>query len=526
MFWLILNGVFLMCVCMTQGITRSEPGLLSLLRVQSKWFALVPWLVAILGGLFIVLKVIGYGYIPSDDARRHVAKAISGKSWAEVLVLRNDAPGDHNPGWHFLLRQLHLHAGFDADSLIAFSVGALWLLFMLSPLPWLKKPEAWVASILVFAMCNTDSFLRVSRGRPYIFGMALMLMVMCMWQFGKPARVPRVVLSIAIFALTAWVHGSWYLYVLIPVAFLFAGRLNEAKWLGASWVVGSFLGAVLTGDPFRHLYDELRIPFMCFGHHTLTRMLVTEFYPSSGDILVLMLVAGTIFAVRVLTGHWPEFWRSPFFWMGGLGWLLGLKTLRFWDDWGLPATMVWFALQLQELLPGGVQYMYSFKRAAFAVFCGLAAFFYITADRASVWTFNLTEEYLTPETEGIEGWLPEPGGIIYSSEMTVFYSTFFKNPNAPWRYILGFEPTFMPQEDLEIYRNIQWNYGESKAYEPWVKKMRPEDRLILIRGPSNQPKINGLEWHYAASHIWIGRKPRAGSSTNVQPATIKTNILE
>jgi len=97
--------------------------------------------------------------------------------------------------------------------------------------------------------------------------------------------------------------------------------------------------------------------------------------------------------------------------------------------------------------------------------------------------------------------------------MSTFYHTFFKNPNGDWRYILGFEPTFMPAEDLKIYRNIQWNYGETKAYLPWVKKMRPEDRLALLKGPSNKPDLKGLEWHYAAGGIWLGRLPRPPSAT-------------
>jgi len=483
---------------------------------ENKWFSLLPWLVVCFVFVFIVMRVIGYGYIPSDDAMRHVGKAISGKPWSEILVLRPDAPGDHNPGWHAILRALHLWLGFDADLLMVFSIAFLWLLFLVSPLPWLKIPEAWACSVLIFGLCNFDTFIRLSRGRPYIFSMAVLVMVVSMWYLQKPSFRLRLVLSVILFGLAAWIHGSWYLHVLIPLAFLLSGRFKDSLLIGCAWLTGSFLGGALTGEPIRHLYDELRIPFMCFKGPVLTRMLVTEFHPNSGDILILLVVSGLIIATRVIRGCWIQFWRNPFFWLGVVGWVLGLKTMRFWRDWGTPALMVWLALELQELL-SSKSYINSLKRVVVTGFICAATYLHITADRGSFWTANLHVEYLTPQTPGIEGWLPEPGGIIYSDSMRVFYTTFYKNPTAPWRYILGFEPTFMPEEDLAIFRKIQWNFGEAKAYEPWVKKMRPEDRLILYRDPSRAPNIPGLEWHYAATHTWIGRKPRGNTQSTNAP---------
>jgi len=45
-----------------------------------------------------------------------------------------------------------------------------------------------------------------------------------------------------------------------------------------------------------------------------------------------------------------------------------------------------------------------------------------------------------------------------------------------------------------------------EAFEPWVKKMRPEDRLIVRAG--SKPGIKELEWNMAVSGTWIGRLPR------------------
>ncbi len=95
----------------------------------------------------------------------------------------------------------------------------------------------------------------------------------------------------------------------------------------------------------------------------------------------------------------------------------------------------------------------------------------------------------------------------------MFFQTFFKNPKGDWRYMLGFEPTWMPKEDFEIYQKIMWNYGDARGYAPWVEKMRPADRLVIRGGRGSPPNIPQLEWNYGVSGIWIGRLPR----TNAPP---------
>ena len=117
-------------------------------------------------------------------------------------------------------------------------------------------------------------------------------------------------------------------------------------------------------------------------------------------------------------------------------------------------------------------------------------------------------DYISSEDPKQAEWLPDSGGIIYSDDMGIFYQAFYKNPKADWRYILGFESAFMPPEDLKILRDIQKSFTRPKDFEPWVKKMRPEDRLIIRGGPDSQPKISGLEWHYIALNTWSGKKQK------------------
>jgi hypothetical protein len=116
------------------------------------------------------------------------------------------------------------------------------------------------------------------------------------------------------------------------------------------------------------------------------------------------------------------------------------------------------------------------------------------------------EYFMDAQDPALQGWLPEPGGIFYSAQMGFFYNTFYKNPQAEWRYILGLEPALMPEDDLKTYRDIQLSGGAVKAYEPWRDKMRPADRLMIASAA--QPDLPGLEWHDGGGNIWIGRLPK------------------
>ena len=148
---------------------------------------------------------------------------------------------------------------------------------------------------------------------------------------------------------------------------------------------------------------------------------------------------------------------------------------------------------------------------------GLAAglFLSATSDLNGRWTNCLDTEYLTTDNQSLAGWLPDSGGILYSADMGVYYQTFFKNPKAPWRYMLYFEPALMPPEDYEIWKKINWNYGSMRTYQPWVNKMRPADRLVIRGSSDGRPAIPELEWYYAVRGTWIGRLPRGANAASI-----------
>ena len=95
--------------------------------------------------------------------------------------------------------------------------------------------------------------------------------------------------------------------------------------------------------------------------------------------------------------------------------------------------------------------------------------------------------------------MPEKDGILYATDMTIFYQTFSKNPTGDWRYILGFEATPVRNEDFEVYCKVRWNFGDVKAYAPWLLKMKPGDRLVIRGGRTLPAQYPQLEWNYGVS---------------------------
>ena len=482
-----------------------------------RYVPLAVWAIVILVVLFIPLRVIQYGFLPGDDALRHAAKAVSGKPWPDILVLGPAFKIDTNFGWHLLLRQIYLWSNCDTEKLVLFSVVALFALVNWSALVWLKRPEAWLIALLAVAL-GSDLWMRFSVGRPFILTIAGLLTILFAWHAHGPSP-PKwwtVLWLTPLIVLCTFVHGVWYLWMLPVAAFFLAGQFRWGLMLIVGWLAGAFLGASLTGHPLASLYQALVMAYRAFGMHETQRTLVGEFQPSSGDVLGLVIFGGLLILRQLAGLKARPLTSNPAFWLLGLAWVLGFKATRFMEDWGWPALMVLIACDLQLLLQARFA-VDSFKRLALTGGLAVAVFLAITNDGGSRWTSNLTQQYLTQDNPDLNGWLPEKGGILYSSDMTIFYQTFFKNPNADWRYILGFEPALMPDEDFQVFHKIMWNYGDAKAYEPWVEKMRPPDRLVIRGGRGSLPSSSQLEWEYGVSGIWIGRLPRIPQSGTPPP---------
>jgi hypothetical protein len=499
---------------MTDGKRQFD---LSLLEPFRRYVPLAVWAVVVLLLLYIPLKVIGYGYLPADDALRHAAKAVSGKTWPEILVLGPAFHFDPNWGWHWLLGKIHSWASWDAEALVVFSVVALFLIGNAAVVACLKRPEAWLAAFILLSQYQVSDFvLRWLIGRPFLLTMTATLVTLLVWQRNgaAPPKWSAVLWMTPLIAAAVFLHGVWYLWALPVAAFLLAQQFRWCFLLAASWILGTLLGSALTGHPAESIMQALQLALRSVGMHQTQSTLVSELKPSGGEIFPILLLGGVIVLRQLAKLNAPPLIRHPAFWLAVMGWVLGCQTFRFWEDWGLPALAV--------LIAGDLQLFFESRFAAdsfqrLALVCGLALTMFIvtTNDFNSRWTNHLAWRYIEPDPKHPEfnDWLPEKGGTLYSADMTVFYQTFFRNPTAGWRYALGFESTLMPDGDFKVYHNILWNFGDAKAYKPWVDKMRSEDRLVIRGGSASMPPIPQLEWNHDVGNIWIGRLPR----TNAPP---------
>src|SRR5204863_5450108 len=96
----------------------------------------IPKIVLLLVGIMLLmvpLRLLSFGYLPPDDALRYAAKAVSGKSWSEIVIMRPEITMDHNPGWNLTLTLLHRVTHWDTWMLVAFSVVVMFLVVAFSP---------------------------------------------------------------------------------------------------------------------------------------------------------------------------------------------------------------------------------------------------------------------------------------------------------------------------------------------------------------------------------------------------------
>ena len=454
----------------------------------------------------IPYKIVKWGYMPKDDATRHAAKVISQKTWDQILVLRSDVKLDNHPGWHAILGFVHKALGLNEYQLVIFSVFILFLLLSLVPILLLERPEAWVFTLLTIAILEPARIARFLLGRPFLVTMAAIMAICFLWEglAGKKIRRSSFAAIVAWVAAATWIHGGWYFFALPVAAFFLAREYRAGARLALTIAAGVIIGAVLAGHPVAFLAQTLKHAFLAFSEYKVPGVLVTEFQPFLGDGPIVVAVI-LLLMWRAVRGQWQRNTvDNPVAILALLSWALGFITTRVWIDIGMAAVFVWMAQEFQAFLSKRIVFG-SPKAFATAAVASAVLFLAVTNDAGNRWSQNKPMPYITFDTPEKAAWAPGKGGIVYNSDMCIFYNMFYKNPKAPWRYIMGFEPGIMPPEDLVIYRNIQMNFGP-ESFMPWVRKLRPEDRLVIFDPTDRQPQIKELEWYHAGDFIWIGRK--------------------
>jgi len=460
--------------------------------------------------VLIPFRVLGHGFLPGDDALRHAGKVVSGKDWPDIIVMRPDMPIDSHPGWHAALGAVHGLTGWGTHALVVLSVVALFALLSLPAIVLMRRPEAWALSLLAVAVSEPRLFGRLLFGRPFLVTLAAYLAVLFLLPRLQSARPARAVMAgvAAVLALAIWMHPVWYLSLLPVLGCLLARWWRAAGRLSACLLAGVFVAACLTGHPLDFFVQTVQHGRLTVALDAQTETLSMELRPQSGSpVLLLALLA--LVGWRALRGRLRGAdLDTPVLWLAALGWVLGWVSLRFWSDWGIPAVLVFAALQIQDLLVERVPDNALPRIVAAAAACGVC----VVALAANVdgRFMPAHRRYLALFNPAARDALPGAGGILYSDDMGIFFQGIYRLPKAPWRYLLGFEPGLMPPDDLALYRAMTDRRNRvPEMYEVWVRRMRPEDRMILeTTGLRDPPPVAGLEWRFFPPTYWSGRLPR------------------
>lgn len=459
--------------------------------------------------MLIPFRVLGHGYLPVDDALRHAGKAVSGKEWSEILVVRADMPMDSHPGWHALLGAVHRATGWGTHALVVFSVVLLFALLSVPAVVLMARPEAWALALLAVEVTEPRLFGRLYFGRPFLVTLGAYLTVLFLLPRLEAERAPQGAMAaiVAALALALWMHPMWYLSLLPVLACALARWWRAAVRLLACFVAGALLAAALTGHPLDFFAQNLQHGRLAVALDAQTETLAMEFRPQSGSpVLLLGLVA--LVGWRAQRGRLTRAdLDGPVFWLVGTCWVLGWVSLRFWSDWGIPAVLVFVSLQLQDLLAERVPERAPRRLLLAAATCGVCLL--VLSANVDGRFMPAHRRYLALFNPAARDALPGPGGILYSDDMTLFYQGIYRLPQAPFRYMVGFEPALMPPGDLALYRAMTDRRNRvPEMYEVWVRRMRPEDRMILeTTGLRDPPPVAGLEWHYFPPTYWSGRLP-------------------
>jgi hypothetical protein len=301
-----------------------------------------------------------------------------------------------------------------------------------------------------------------------------------------------------------WMHPSWHLFLLPVFACLLARRWGLAAGLLGALGLGVVVAGILYGHPLEFAYQSVLHTVLAFGTPAPPGTLVMEFNPGAGGTQVLLGVL-LLLLWRQVQGRWSRgLVDNPVLLLAATGWLLGWVVVRFWSDWGTPALLVWMALVLQAVL-GEQMSERSPKRLVVALVAGLGALLVLSANIQGQRYAAPENPYLSLTSDEVRPALPDPGGILYTDDMRLFFHLFYNRPTAPWRYIVGYEPALMPAEDVATFRKVLQARTPGN-FAPWVEKMRPEDRLIL-QSTQGRPQIDDLDWTQVSATLWSGRRP-------------------
>ncbi|MCE9614544.1 MAG: hypothetical protein K8T26_09725 [Lentisphaerae bacterium] len=485
-------------------------------RVLARWTPLVIVVVSLLTILFVPLAIVSHGFTPEDDVLSDTALAVSGRQWGDVMLIRPEFSQQlrTHAGWDWILRTAH-HAGLSQDQLLAFAIAGLAFLVFLPGVLFLKRPECWLMLMGILVVIEFGVFSRFLYGRPYLFDVFCTSTWLLLWRrFERNPLHPGLLATfIILMILRVWIRSTLVMLG-IPLAAIYAsawitGRWRPALVFTACVVVGILGGALLSGNPVDYLAYNIRHFYWTLFRPAEMKSLVTELLPLTGNVSLFLFAAGYVL-VSLARAPDPDRYAHPAFILACLGWMLSFTIVRFWFEFGLPAFLVWAALDLQGVLEPRMRHD-SPARLLLACFAAGTFALALLVPHREDWARSPIDRASAVRSLGTfaPDWLPGNGGIVYNPTMKIFFTFFYLYPNGPWKYAAGMEPGFMPPEDLRVYEAIN-RTGDADAYRPWAAKLRPIDRLVL-KLPAEHPVraiFPTLEWICVPPDYWFGRVPR------------------
>ena len=463
--------------------------------------------IIILSAVFIIIpfKIIWKGFLPNDDANRHVAYAISDHKWSDVLEITPGLESDHNVGWHKILRFIYKCFRINKKDLLIISIIGLFFLFNLTGCLVSPNSAAWPITLIALFLFEASLIQRSILGRPFIISNIATLILLKLW-FIKDLEIKnwlKYFISMLVLVLAVWIHGTWYTFLILPTALLLSGQIKRSINLTLCILVSTVIGAFLTGEIKEFLYFHYAATLNIFSEKIYNWQLVTEF--AEGNVRLLWMIP-TIFIIILLIISKKlklnDLSKDPIFIMILLTWMLSIKVVRFWVDWGTVALTFWLSLKLSELIKDMESAKKPLLRRTFFVLIAITVTILIPS---SNWNNKKERNSFIVDfsKKEFEAFKPVEGSIIYNDSMRHFYYQYYADPEGKYKYVLGFEPAIMLEDNRKTFRDILYSRFHYKAYKPWVDKLTKKDRLFASNDLSkNYPQ---LDWIKASDKFYIGK---------------------
>ena len=468
--------------------------------------------ILILFAAFIIIpyKIYNSGFKPVDDTNRHVAFSVTNQTWTDVLEIEPSLSADHNAGWHSLLRAVHKYFGLNKEALLITVIVSLFLIFNLTGSVLSPNIASWTIVLIIMFVANRVIFFRLLSGRPFIISAVTSLILFKLWFIETKDQINyfiKFLISFIFIAIAVWLHGTWYTFLLLPMALLLSGKLTKSIELSLIILLATALGAYLTGEFEQFLHFHYAATLNIFTEKIYNWQLVTEFAEGSIYIfwifptaaIITLLIYSKKLCLNQLT-------KDPLFILILLSWMLSIRVVRFWVDWGIIALMFWLSYKISDLIAEMQSVKKPFFRWTLFVFTVLSVVILVPN---SDWNNKkeikkYTVDFSKPQ---FAEYKPLEGGIIYNDSMDHFYHQYYADPEGKYKYVLGFEPAIMLPENRKIFREIIYSSFHYSSYKPWIDKLTEKDRIFASADIS--PYYPQLDWIKAGKKLWIGKLPNS-----------------